>query len=158
MNNSVLSRLIRINHQWHRVCRSELIPYNYVGVMHLIVIYIDHNPGSCQEDIASYYSLDKTGVARDARRLEDMGHIRREIMPESRRQYRLYLTEKGEDMIEVLKKIYNDFQNKLSASMTSEDWRTLNNLLGYIDEYTLSKKRQEKEERKPSSQSNNVSL
>ena len=136
MNNSVLSRLIRINHQWHRVCRSELIPYNYVGVMHLIVIYIDHNPGSCQEDIAAYYSLDKTGVAR---RLEDMGHIRREIMPESRRQYRLYLTEKGEEMTEVLKKIYNDFQNKLSAGMSSDDWQTLSDLLRNIDEYTLSK-------------------
>ena len=139
MNNSVLSRLIRISRQWHRVCRNELMPYNYVGVMHLIVIYIDYNPGSSQEDIAAYYSLDKTGVARDARRLEDMGHISREIMPESRRQYRLYLTEKGEEMIEVLKKIYSDFQNKLSASMSSEDWQILNDLLGYIDGYMLSK-------------------
>lgn len=139
MNNSVLSRLIRINRQWHRVCRSELVPYNYIGVMHLIIIYICYYPGSSQEDIAAYYSLDKTGVARDARRLEDMGHIRREIMPESRRQYKLYLTEKGEEMIEVLNKIYNDFQNKLSAGMSSEDWHTLSDLLGYIDEYTLSK-------------------
>ena len=139
MNNSVLSKLIRINRQWYRVCRSELVPYHYIGVMHLIVIYIGCNPGSCQEDIAVYYSLDKTGVARDARRLEDMGHIRREIMPESRRQYRLYLTEKGEEMIEVIKKIYNDFQDKLSSGMSSEDWQTLSDLLGYIDECTLSK-------------------
>ena len=139
MNNPVLSRLIRINRKWHRVCRNELMPYDYVGVMHIIVIYIYYNPGSSQEAIAAYYSLDKSGVARDARKLEDMGHIRREIMPESRRQYRLYLTEKGEEMIEIVKKIYNDFQNKLSASMSSVNWQTLNNLLGYIDEYTLSK-------------------
>ena len=134
MNNSVLSKMIRINHQWRRVYRSELAPYNYIGVMHLIVMYINYYPGSSQEDIAAYYALDKTGVARDARRLEDMGHIRREVMPESRRQYRLYLTEKGEEMMEVLKRIYNDFQNKLSEGISPEDWQTLSDLLGYIDE------------------------
>lgn len=134
MNNSVLSKIIRINHRWRRVCKAELAPYNYIGVMHLIVMFVSYYPGSSQEDIIAYYSLDKTGVARDARRLEDMGHIRREIVPESRRQYRLYLTEKGEEMMGVLKKIYDDFQDKISEGISPEEWRTLSELLGYIDE------------------------
>ena len=39
--------------------------------MHLIVLYIRRHPGSRQEDIAEYYSLDKSSVARDARKLEE---------------------------------------------------------------------------------------
>ena len=134
MNDHVLSKMIRINRQWRRMCKISLAPYGYIGIMHLIVTYIGYYKGSSQEDIAVYYALDKTSVARDARRLEDMGHIRREIMPESRRQYRLYLTEKGEEMAEIIKGIYSDFQKKLSDCMPEEDWQTLGRLLGDIDE------------------------
>lgn len=133
MNNSVLSKMIRINRQWRRVCKTELASYNYIGVMHLIVGFISHFPGSSQEDIAAFYLLDKTSVARDARRLEDMGHIHRKAMPESRRQYRLFLTEKGIEMVDVLKKIHDDFQKKLSEGISTEDWQKLSSMLGYME-------------------------
>ena len=138
MNDSVLSKLVHIYRKWQRIYRSELAPYNYIGTMHYIIIYLSCHPGSSQEDIATFYFLDKTGIARDARRLEDMGHIRREIMPKSRRQYKLYLTKNGEEMMEILKRIYNDFQNKISSGLSSENWQTLNDLLGQIDKNCFS--------------------
>ena len=91
MTDPVLSSLVRINRQRIRDLRRRLAPCGYLGVMHLIVLYVRRHPGARQEDVACFYAVDKTSVARDARRLEDMGHLRREVDPDNRRQYQLYL-------------------------------------------------------------------
>lgn len=90
MTDPVLSSLVRINRQRIRDLRRRLAPCGYLGVMHLIVLYVRRHPGARQEDVACFYAVDKTSVARDARRLEDMGHLRREVDPDNRRQYQLY--------------------------------------------------------------------
>ena len=105
MEQSVLYSLLRINRHRRRALKCALAPYQYVGVMHLIVLYVSRHPGSSQEEITCFYALDKASVARDARRLEDLGHIERVVTPENRRQYKLFLTEAGCDMIRVIDQI-----------------------------------------------------
>ena len=79
MLHAALSSLLRIDRHRRRALRKALAPCQYVGTMHLIVRYISRNPGASQEEIACFFALDKASAARDAKRLEDMGHIRREI-------------------------------------------------------------------------------
>ncbi len=133
MADQVLSSLLRINRQRIRLFKKELAPYGYVGVMHLILFYIRKRPGASQEEIASHFSLDKTSVARDARRLEEMGHIRRQMDPENRRQYQLYLTEAGEAMLPVLDRIHETFAARLSTGISAQDWEQLKRLLGQVE-------------------------
>ena len=133
MEDSVLSSLLRINRQRLRALRRELAPLHYVGCMHLILLYISHHPGASQEDIACFHAIDKTSIARDARRLEDLEHIRRELSPGDRRQYQLFLTEEGQNMVARLRKIYDDFQKKLSAGVSEEDWQLLASLLKQLE-------------------------
>lgn len=134
MPDPVLSAILRINRQRRRDLRQTLAPYRYAGGMHLIALYVDRNPGASQEEIASHYGADKTGVARDARKLEEMGHIRREINPENRRQYRLFLTEEGEKMIPVIHQAWDDFAAKLSAGIPEEEWQQLQYLLKRLED------------------------
>lgn len=134
MTDPVLSSLIRINRQRIRDLRRQLAPYGYVGVMHLILLYASRCPGARQEDVACCYALDKTSVARDARRLEDMGHLRREIDPDNRRQYQLYLTGAGRDMLPVLERACQDFAEKLSAGLSPQEWRQLQSLLQRLED------------------------
>lgn len=133
MASQVLSSMIRINRQRRLALRRALTPYGYVGCMHLIVLYTSRHPGASQEGIACFYALDKGSVARDARRLEDMGHIRRETVPNNRRQYQLFLTEQGEQMLPVLDQAFDAFQERLSASLSPEDWQTLTDLLERLE-------------------------
>lgn len=133
MEKTVLSSLLRINRHYRRTLKCALAPYHYLGVMHLIVLYIKHNPGCSQEEISSFYALDKTSVARDARRLEDLGHIERKTIPENRRQYQLFLTDAGQKMIGIIDDITEQFQQTLSANISSEDWRHLANLLKCLE-------------------------
>ena len=72
MEKSVMSSLLRINRCHRKALKCALAPYQYVGVMHLIVLYVSRHPGSSQEEITCFYALDKASVARDARRLGDL--------------------------------------------------------------------------------------
>lgn len=130
----VLSSLLRINRYHRKALKCALAPYGYVGVMHLIVLYIDRHPGSSQEEIAGFYALDKASVARDARRLEELGHIERDKVPEDRRQYKLYLTDAGRDMIQVIDRAAERFQESLAVSISPEDWARLELLLKRLEE------------------------
>ena len=79
MTDPVLSSLLRINRQRIKTLRRTVLnPNGYVGVMHLIVLYAGRHPGASQEDVVAFFALDKASVARGARRLEELGHLRRE--------------------------------------------------------------------------------
>lgn len=134
MADAVLVSLLRIHRQCRRHVKAYLQPYQYVGAMRLIVLYLRRHPGASQEEIACHYALDRTSVARDARRLEDMGHIRREVVPNDRRQYQIYLTEAGAAMGPVLDAAYDSFLRRLSAGVAPEDWETLRELLRALEE------------------------
>ena len=133
MEKAVLSSLLRINRHYRRTLKCALVPYHYLGVMHLIILYINRNPGACQEEISGFYALDKTSVARDARRLEDLGHIERRTIPENRRQYQLFLTEAGQEMIQIIDDIMEQYQQTLSAHISLEDWQHLTDLLKCLE-------------------------
>jgi len=135
VTDPVLSSLLRINRQRIKALRRDALnPNGYVGAMHLIVLYIGRNSGASQEDVVDYFALDKASVARGARRLEELGHLRREQDPDDRRQYRLFLTEGGREMRRVIDRAHLDFQRQLSRGVSPEDWAQLAILLGRLEE------------------------
>lgn len=92
------------------------------------------HPGSRQEDIAEYYSLDKSSVARDARKLEELHHIVRHIDPENRRQYQLDLTPAGQEFVCFLDQIHDEYAEKLKTGFQEEEWAQLEKLLKRMEE------------------------
>ena len=134
MNSPVLTSLLRINRRRMVALRRVLTPHGYVGFMHLILIYTARRPGASQEEICTFYALDKASTARNARRLEDAGHIRRQTDPENRRQYQLFLTPQGEEMVKIIDQTHEEFQRRLSASIAPEDWEKLTGLLEIAEE------------------------
>lgn len=135
MTDPVMSSLLRINRQrLHFLQRTVLTPHGYVGVMHLIVLRAGRCPGVSQDGIANFFCLDKAGVARGARRLEEMGHLRRTQDPENRRQYQLFLTPAGEEMLEKIERAYDRFREKLADGISAEDWALLSSLLRRLED------------------------
>ena len=135
MTESVLSSLLRINRQRLRILRHTVLnPNGYMGVMHLIVLHVGRHPGASQDDIVNFFALDKASVARGARRLEEMGHLRRMQDPQNRRQYQLFLTPAGEEMRRHINAAYDRFQRQLSLGIRDEDWAQLASLLRRLEE------------------------
>ena len=129
-----LSSLRRINRLQVRQMRRALDPHGYVGVMHLIVLYARKHPGASQEEIACFFGLDKASLARDARRLEERGHIVRRVNEADRRQNQLFLTEAGQAFAHVIDDIDRDIQRRMSAGFMQEEWQTLSALLSRVEQ------------------------
>ena len=137
MTESVLSSLLRINRQRLQILRRTVLnPNGYVGVMHLIVLHVGRHPGASQEDVVNFFALDKTSVARGARRLEEMGHLHRTQDPRNRRQYQLCLTPAGEEMRRQINAAYDRFQRQLSRGISDEDWTQLASLLRRLEDHS----------------------
>lgn len=135
----LLCYLNRLNRRRISHLRQALSPYQYVGIMHLLMRYISKHPGASQDEVREYYSLDKTSVCRDARRLEELGHIRRQIDESNRRQNQLFLTPEGEAFLPTINEAYDTFSKKLVGEMTAEELDTLITLLKKLDANTAEK-------------------
>lgn len=133
MLERVLSNLIRINSRRVSYLKDHIVPYGYTGTMHLILLYTNRHPGTSQEEIIAYYRLDKSSVARDARKLEDLGHLTRTIDPNNRRKYQLEVTEAGREFRNFIIQTDNEFAAELAKNFTPEEWEQLSELLSRMD-------------------------
>jgi DNA-binding MarR family transcriptional regulator len=82
-----------------------------------------------QETLVRHYHLDKGTIARAVRKLEDAGYIRRITDPDNRRAVRLFLTEKGEQVIPILQAINHEWETRISSGLTAEEQATLRRLM-----------------------------
>lgn len=122
MADEVMMRLIRVNRHRLRSLREET---EVKGCMHLILFYVNRNPGASQDEITAHYALDKTSVARDCQKLEEKGWLRRETDPSNRRRNCLFLTEAGSEEVQVLFAQHDAYAQKLREGFTDEEWETL---------------------------------
>ena len=135
-NSHIFCYLLRLNRRRIRCLRQALAPHQYVGTMHLLMLYLSEHPGASQDEIREYYALDKTNVARDARRLEELGHIKRQVDMNNRRQYQLYVTESGKAFLPLIQAAYDSFSEKLVANLSQEEVDILGKLLQKLDNNT----------------------
>lgn len=119
---SLINRMERKYRAYMDECMK---PYKLNGRMPTYIIYLDKHPGSSQDSIANHYILDKCTVARSAKRLESLGYIRREINETDRRQYDLYLTDKGRELLLYIRQCQNRWSERFTGVLTDQEQDTL---------------------------------
>jgi DNA-binding MarR family transcriptional regulator len=123
-------RLItHLNRLRKRFMSDRLKSYGLGGSMYMFILSLDRNPGASQDFLVERFFMDKGNVARSAKRLEELGYIRREIDPGDRRQYMLYLTGSGKELIPVIRSYLTEWSECLSANFSDEERRTATELL-----------------------------
>ena len=133
--DSELSHLItRLERSKKRSMRDVLAKYGLRISQSLCLAYIEHHPGSKQEDIANWLVVDKGAVARNAAKLEETGFIRREIDPGNRRGYRLFLTDYGRTACEEVNAERTKWSEELGKSLSEEEKRQAVQLLKKMEE------------------------
>ena len=119
-----LSRsLTFLQRQRKKFMSERLKPYGFVGTMYMILLHIGRHPGTTQDAIVSHMFIDKCNVARRTKKLEELGYIRREVDSNDRRQYNLYLTEKGEQILPVIRGYIVEWSGYLTENMSEEECR-----------------------------------
>ncbi len=95
--------------------------YGFAGAMFMMVLHVDRHPGATQDSIATHMYLDKSNVARRMKQLEDLGYIRRETDLSDRRQNNLYLTDRGREMVPLIRTYLAQWEKTITANLTGEE-------------------------------------
>ncbi|MCS3923844.1 MarR family winged helix-turn-helix transcriptional regulator [Methanosalsum natronophilum] len=81
---------------------KELEPYGIGSGQFPLFMHLMHHDGVRQETLASLLKYDKATITRSITRLEDMGYVIRKRDSIDKRVYYVHLTDKGENMRNVL--------------------------------------------------------
>ena len=87
---------------------------------------------SCSGNIAKKLSMDKSMLAKNVRKAQQEGYLRREVSPIDSRKTELYITEKGKKLNEETGKLLKEWENKAFSRLNESEKRQLSYLLNTI--------------------------
>lgn len=127
--HDIVRCISRLERQRRRYMDEHLRDRKVYGSMFMIVLFLDRNPGSSQDDLCDFLGIDKSGVARKCRELEDFGYIRREQSQKNRRKNKLFLSENGQELLLVIRELLSQWHGILVKGMDEHDQKELLKLL-----------------------------
>lgn len=108
---------------------NELTKQGLYFGQHHILQYIKNNPGCKQTDLSTYLKVTPASIAVSTKRLEKAGFIEKQVDQENLRQNCLYLTSKGLDACDNMKRFFNELDNNALKDISVEDYELLEKLL-----------------------------
>lgn len=102
------------------------------NVQSKVCIAIYNDPGLSQDDVARVLGMDKSSIAKLIAKLMDGKYVTRQTNPQDRREYKLYLDERGEKATLELVSYLNEFQERFFTSIRPELLDELNEVLNSI--------------------------
>ena len=98
------------------------------------VLAICRNEGRSQEELAKELCLNKSTVARALNSLEEKGYITRTPLPQDKRQFSVYPTQKMVDVLPEVKKASEEWMLLLSDGIAPEELEVFNSVLERMQE------------------------
>ncbi|EAE8346731.1 MarR family transcriptional regulator [Listeria monocytogenes] len=93
--------------------------------------------GISQESMAKRFMVDKASVTRHIKRLEELGMIRREIDVKDRRIQRIFVTETGFQMRDLIEEVTAEWSALLTANFSEKEKDDLMHLIGRLSENAI---------------------
>ncbi len=90
------------------------------------------NNGLNQEELAEILNIDKGTTARAIKKLEEEGFIKREKDENDKRAYKLYVTQKAENIKEEIFEILREWEEILLCDLSEEEVIIIKSLLKKI--------------------------
>lgn len=126
--------IVLLNRGRGRYMHRRLQQYGLYGPMYSILLHLERCPGSSQDSLSEYFLLDKSTVARLARRLEELELISRSVTQHDRRQYQLLLTDAGRSLLAVIHDHLNTWSDAMLTGLSEEEQQTVGRLLQRMTE------------------------
>ncbi|MBC1548140.1 MarR family transcriptional regulator [Listeria sp. FSL L7-1435] len=93
--------------------------------------------GISQESMAKRFMVDKASVTRHIKRLEELEMIRREIDTKDRRIQRIFVTEIGFKMRELIEEVTEEWSALLTAGFSEKEKDDLMHLIGRLSDNAI---------------------
>lgn len=97
---------------------------NQTGVyrsQHQLLMNIAQNPNASQRDIAQLHHASPATIAVSLKKLDQGGYIRRKMDQDDNRYNQIMITEKGQAVIDVSMKYFQQVENQMFAGLPRQD-------------------------------------
>lgn len=115
--NSNARILIKLTNNIYRCTQSHLgfkmEKYQLTSGSYPYLLVLSRGEGISQNEISRELNVDKAMSARTIKKLIELGYIKKEENEDDVRAYKLYLTDKGKDVIPKIIQIIDDWTNIL---------------------------------------------
>ncbi|MDW7730816.1 MAG: MarR family transcriptional regulator [Methanolobus sp.] len=113
----------------HLYIENALESYNLKGPMFAFLLALSDKGGSSQESLARYLNLSKATATRAIVALENEGYIRREKDEGDRRIYRVFISDKGRDLLPLINNTLYEWNRILLSQFSDEEEEIFRKLL-----------------------------
>jgi MarR family transcriptional regulator for hemolysin len=96
-------------------------PYEITPEQWNVLNFLEEQNGLSQKELSNKAERDQTTLTRMMEILERIGAIRKEVNPEDKRSYMIYLTEKGRSLIEELQPVLVNTLEAISSDISEAD-------------------------------------
>ena len=93
------------------------------------VLAICREPGRSQEELARELCINKSTVARNLNQLEEKGYIQRNSLPNDKRQFAVYPTEKMLGILPEVKQVSTEWRSLLSEGIPEAELTIFHSVL-----------------------------
>ncbi len=122
----IANRLVK---SFLKVLDHKLSEFNLTGAQFCVLTKLFEEQGLTQTQLAHRLYIESPTLVRTLDRLEEAGLIERRRVPEDRRAFHIFLTEKGEEMRSLLMQKGHEVHEIAIKGMTPEDVMIMKDLL-----------------------------
>jgi DNA-binding MarR family transcriptional regulator len=117
------------------VYRQNIVSAKDLGAGHYaFALTICHSPGRSQEELARELCINKSTVARNLNRMEEKGYITRTPLPNDKRQFSVYPTEKMRAILPEIKRASEEWTLLLSEGIPEDELAIFQSVLTRMQE------------------------
>lgn len=109
---------------------KKLDPLNIGSGQHVFLMVLSRNDGISQERLTEYLKMDKATTAKALKKLEDEGYVVREIDPNDKRAYQIFLTQRGSSVIPVIQEAVSEWETVITSGLLERESLLVEELLG----------------------------
>lgn len=111
---------------------EQLAPYHIGCGQQFFLLHIYRHPGINQYELAYQDHYDKGTAARAVKKLEEQGYVLRRSDEHDRRITKLYVTKKGEAIVEMINQVLADWHAIITDGLSDEECEVTERLMGRV--------------------------
>ncbi len=126
----MLIKVVNNRERYLQLRAAEIgIPWSYIPVL----LHIRHNSGCKQNEIAKTVGVSSAAVTQSTQKMENMGLIDRETDSENQRANKLFITEKGREVLKLGSEIFDDADRLMFGGMKPSEAAKLREPLAEVN-------------------------
>ncbi len=98
------------------------------------IAFINEHEGIIQKDLSEFFHKRDASITSMLQGLERKGYIERRIPKDNEREKRLYVLQKGKELIETFNKKFLEIEDEITDCLSEEEVETLKLLLNKIND------------------------